>query len=468
MALVSFSGLASGIDSSALIKSLLDQERAGRVKPLEEKITTLQDTNKSLSELSNLLKSLQTAAGKFRALNGGSLAKQIVSTDETVLTGSATNSATNGTYDLTITQRATNATFSFDDRLLSSSAVINSSINDSAPEADRTVSFSIGDGDAEETVDVVLTSTTTASQFVTAFNAASEKALASVVNVGTSASPSYAIVIHSTEEGETDGLITLNSVGSELAAGSGALQDNTLSQAQNAIFSIGGIADDITRSSNTVTDVIPGVSFTLQSEGSAKITVTDDTSATLSTIQDFVDAFNEVVKFIGQNDLITQEQDGSDIKNIFGPLADTSLDENVLSALREAVAGASGLGGTINMLADLGITTERDGTLKFDSEIFEEAMASDPEGVRAVTESLGETLSAVDGTIAQFVSFNGLFDGATQANNDLITSLQKRISATEADLTKREESLTARFSRLESLIGQLNSQQSALTSILPR
>ena len=55
MSSVTFSGLASGIDSSALIESLIAQQRKARVTPLENKISKYQDTKDSLTELKSLL-----------------------------------------------------------------------------------------------------------------------------------------------------------------------------------------------------------------------------------------------------------------------------------------------------------------------------------------------------------------------------------------------------------------------------
>lgn len=466
MALVNFSGIASGIDSAALIQSLLDQQRATRITPLQTKVTSYQETNSAFSQLKSLMSTLSDKAQTFRTLNGGVLAKQSTSSDESVVTSSASNTATNGSYDLTVTDKARNGTFSFNDRYSSSTAAINSSISDGAPAADRTVSFTIGTGDNAEDIDIELTSTSTLTDFVQQFNSSSTSATASVVNVGTTASPSYAVIINSNNEGTDRGTVTLNSVGTQLAAGGGAFQTNTLSQATDAEFTISGISGTITRSSNTISDVITGVTFNLQSTGTAKLTVSDDTSTTRGTVEDFVEAYNDVVNFIKENDLVTQEQDGAETVNIFGTLSGTSIDENILSSIRQAFSNAGISGGSVNILADLGITTERDGTLSFDGDIFDDAIATDPTSIGTIMANLGEELGAVDGTIAQYTRFNGMIDVAVNSNTTTISSMTNRIADLENSLSKQEQALTLQYSRLEGLIGRLTSQQNSLSSLL--
>jgi flagellar hook-associated protein 2 len=303
-------------------------------------------------------------------------------------------------------------------------------------------------------------------EFVDAFNSASTKATASVINVGTAGSPSYAISIISNNQGTDKGQISVT-VGDEIKnAGDGAFNASTLSQATDATFTISGVSGTITKSSNSIADVIPGITLQLQNTGSATISVNDDVSSTSSTLQEFVNAYNDVLKFVTENDLVSREEEGQNVKNVFGPLASTSLDENLITSLRQALTGASISNSGVSILADLGVTTERDGTLKFDSSVLATAIANDPEAVRQISANLGESLGSVDGTLAQFTRFNGLIDVASNANTEQITRLNDQIGRIEDSLSAKEQSLLNQFARLESLIGQLNSQQNSLGALL--
>jgi flagellar hook-associated protein 2 len=193
------------------------------------------------------------------------------------------------------------------------------------------------------------------------------------------------------------------------------------------------------------------------------VSVTDDAVTTAASVSDFVNAYNDVIKYISENDAVTR--DDSKDTNIFGPLASTSLDENLVSALRSAFSSSSISGGAVNTLSELGITTQRDGTLAFDSSKFKDALADDPESVRSITRNLGEGLASVNGIIAQFTRFGGLFGTAHRANDSEIELYNKQISEVEKSLSQQETALQARYARLESVIGKLNSQQTALAGL---
>lgn len=466
MALINFAGIASGIDSSALIQALIEQQRSARITPFENRISSLTETNDSLGKLKELLSNLQTAASGFRTLNGGVVAKNVTSSSEPILTATASNAAQVGSYDIDISQRASNATFSFDDRFSSATDAINSSISDASTQ--RNVSFQVGQGSNAETVDITVSSTTSAQDFVDEFNSQSSSATASLVNTGTASTPSYAIVVNSNNEGEDLGSIQLLAVGSEItSAGSGAFTSSTLDQATNLQFTVDGIAGTIERSSNTVNDLFDGVSFTAQGTGSATISIANDASASSASVKDFVDAYNDLVNYISEGNSITRDEGGSEITNIFGALTSTSIDENALSSIKSVFASSSLSDGQTRILADLGITTQRDGTLSFNEDTFTQALQDDAGGVGNLLANVGESLGAVDGTIAQFVRFNGLIPSAISSNQNEISTLQSRISDIESSLAKQEQSLTARFSRLEALIGQMQNAQNVLASILP-
>jgi flagellar hook-associated protein 2 len=464
MSLVSFGGLASGIDTAALIDALIEKERVNRIDPITKRIEEYTQQNDAFSTLTEKLDTLSATLQKFRAVNGGGVSKLASSSAESRVTATASNAASNGSYSVTVSQLASNAAFSFDDRFVTPGAVINSGINNGASAASRTVTVEVGTGTNTETVNVELTSGSTLNDFVTSFNASSTKAEASVVNVGTTSSPSYAVTINSLNEGTELGELSV-SVGSEItSAGSGAFTADTLSQATDATFSISGVSGSLTRGSNTISDVITGVTLSLQSTGSATITTRDDATATTSSLQEFVDAFNDVLSFVAENDLVIPDDESEN--TVFGAFSSASLDESILSSLRQALSSASGGGSSVGIFADIGITTQRDGTIKLDPTKLAEAIAADSEGVRTLTTNFADDVAGVSGTIAQFTRFNGLIDTTERANSDQISSLTNRVSDLEKALENQRQSLESQYARLESLIGRMNSQQSALGGLI--
>jgi flagellar hook-associated protein 2 len=460
MPLINFSGLASGIDSNSLIEALLDQQRKARVDPLERQIAELKGTNTAFEELATLTNALEDATQSFRVINGGAIEKNARSSSESIIGATASSDAIAGTYNVTVNQLAKNATFSFNDRFGGGGAVLDAGINDVAPAVDRTVSFDIGNS-STETVNVVMTSTMTASEFITEFNNNSEKATASLVNTGGGGN-SYAIFINSKEEGTDAGTITLNSIGAEISI----FTTNTLDQAADADITIDGISGSITRQSNVINDVIPGMTLDLKATGSATISVGLDEEKTTEHVQNFVDAYNELVEYLRDNDLVERDNSGREDQILFGPLASSRIDNNLLSSIRSAFSNSGTVGQSVNILADLGITTERDGTLAFDKDTLADALNNSANDVQQLLENLGENLGAVDGTLRKFTRFQGLFDIAINGNDSLIKSLQERILSVEDSLSEQESNLTQRFARLESSVSKMQSQQSAISGIL--
>ena len=467
MPVINFSGIASGIDSNALIQALTDATRKQRIEPKEKKVDQLTETNTGLTDLSSKYGALKTLLSEFTTLGGGALVKSAGSSDETVLSASATGLASNGVYTVTVAQLAKNATGSFNDRFASDTTIVNSSINNGAAAANRTLTVSIGTGAELETVSIELTNTTTWAEVAASFNTQSSKAEASLVNVGTTASPSYALVVTTNNEGISKGNLSF-SAGSEITtAGVGAMVSNNVNQATNSQFTISGITGTITRDTNKITNVIPDVTFNLSKVGSATVTIADDIASTSAKVQEFVDSYNEIVTYINESNLIQREENGSDVENIFGPLARTRVDDSSLGTLREVIASTAYTSGTaVRILADLGIETQRDGTLLFKTDTFEEAMSEESSSVNQILTTFSETMASTNGTIDQFIRFNGLFDLTINANKQSITNLNDQIAQAEAQIAQEEQSQRARFARLEALIGRLNQQSSALNSAL--
>ncbi len=458
MATVTFSGLASGIDSASLIDSLVSQQRTAKVTPLEDKVAQYEDTQDSLDKLKSLLVDLKTSAETFRVVSGGALSKNSESSDETVMSVSSSNAANTGNYELTVNQLAKSGSFSFGSRFNSGQSLMAEGLTGS-----DTIDITIGN----ETTSININGSTTIESFVEQFNGKSSNGEASLINVGSSSSPKYALMITSNESGTEKGSISIN-VGENLISTNSSLDPTagTLSQAQDAKISIAGLSDNIERSSNTISDLIPGITLKLNSTGSVNLTTTISTEDTAEDVQNFVDAFNKVVSYIKENDAISTKTEDNELKIIYGSLSGTSLDENILSTLKSALSSTRTSGGSVNILSELGITTQRDGTLAFDSDVFEKALNKDSKSVETLLTKLGDDFGAVNGKVAQFTGYNALIDqGITNFSNQIATANNK-ITSYETYLSKYEERLTKKYAGLESLMAKLNSQQTALSSLL--
>jgi flagellar hook-associated protein 2 len=463
MSTINFSGIASGIDTNGLIDATSAATRKSRVTPKETKVSDLEETNTAFASVDTKLEAIRSSLQGFTTLSGGGVSKLASSSKESVVTATASNAASNGSYSVTVSALAKNFTGSFDTTFSSTSSPVLSTINSGDPAGQRTVTFSIGTGTNLSTVSVEVTNGTfSIADFVSAFNNNTTKAAATLVNVGTASIPSYKIVVTSNNEGIEKGQVAI-SVGSSVTS----LTDHTNdSQATNASFSISGIGT-VTRSSNSVADVIPGLTLSLSAVGDATVKIAEDAATTATKVQTFVDAYNDLVTFIATNNQISRDESGREIKNIFGPLASTRTDDNALSNLRSALSSTVASGGSaIRIFSDLAITTQRDGTLKFDSTKFQTAVATEPSSASEILQDFADRAAGTGGTIDVFTRFNGLLDISVNSNKTLISDLNNQIAEAEKQIARTEDNLRARFARLESQIGRLQQQQSSLTSAL--
>ncbi len=477
MPLINFSGLASGIDSEALIEATSEASRAVRVVPLEEEVTEHEEETSALEELKSMLDNLKDLGEEFTSLNGGVVAKTVTSSDETVVSAVASNAADIASYEIaSVTSLASNATFSFSEAISDPDAAILGTGRNGAIE----ITIGSASGGNQETITIDVTEDdTTFSELIAEINNSTSRATASLVNVGTESSPSYKMVITSNEIGSADAEISIDtdvahSVTADQHLDDDALDDATatLDQATDAVFEVTGIGT-ITKSSNTITDLFTGVTLTLNAESgtATNLQIKNDASATEAAVKEWVDAYNEMIAFIEENDQITREEDGSEVTNIFGPLASTRLDNGVITAIRGDIsASAYDPAGDeelqFRIFADLGITTARDGTLEFDSDKFQEGVNNEPESVSEIFKAFGDALATTGGTIDQYTRFNGLIDTAVDANDARIEDLNDRIARAEEFILAEEQRIRARFARLESTISEMQSQQQALTSAL--
>ena len=463
MATQSFSGIASGLDTQALIDAASSASRQSRVVPNQKRVTDLQGANTAFTDLKSKLDDLKSTLQSFTSINGGGINKTGTSSRESVVSATATTTASNATYAITVNALATSHTYSFDQTFASTNSPIQSTLTGSEPEADRTISFTVGTGGEAETVSVVATDGAFSAQdYVSAFNTASNTARASLVNIGTASSPSYKIVISSLYEGTEKGTISRTALGAGMT-NLAAFSENAAADASVSITGIG----TITRSSNSITDVIPGVTLGLSALGNATVKIAEDAPTTITKVQKFVDAYNDIVSFIADNNKITVEESGQDKAITFGPLSSSRIDDNALTAIRSAIAATVvESGSSVRVFADLGITTQRDGSLKLDTNKLQEAISTEVTSVSGIFQSFADGVALTGATIDQYTRFNGLIDITTQANQTTIDELNQRISDAEAMIQRQAEALKARYSRLESLMGKMQNQQQSLTSAL--
>ncbi|HEC06135.1 MAG TPA: flagellar cap protein [Thiolapillus brandeum] len=236
------------------------------------------------------------------------------------------------------------------------------------------------------------------------------------------------------------GLQTLNDVGGDL----------TLLDAQ---ISVDGYS--VTRSSNTISDVIQGVTLDLrqaQPGTDIRVDIDRDLDAAKESVQAFADAYNDL---------------RSSIKSLRN--GQLEADSTLLSIERGLldIMNNPGTGGVYNHLSEIGLTIQKDGNMSVKSTALENALNAEFAGVADLfANSQTGYASRFESLAGQWLETGGLIDSRTDGLDSRIEDLQDRQSAMDRRLEQIETRYLRQFSALDSLVSQLQGTSSFLTSQL--
>ncbi|HHM04481.1 MAG TPA: hypothetical protein ENJ19_01900 [Gammaproteobacteria bacterium] len=257
------------------------------------------------------------------------------------------------------------------------------------------------------------------------------------------------------ESGETDtsGLSRLAFNPSYDASGnvSGGVANFTQSKAAvSAALKVNGLS--VSRASNTVSDVITGVTLNLlDTTSGSKITVSvaDDDDSITSALNNFASSYNSAFSLVKSLSAV-----GSDGAAIF---TGDATARTIQDTLRNTITTRFG----DYTPARLGFSHSRTGDLSLDSSIFASALAADRDGVLA---SVNAMSSALEDDLSFLI--NEAVPGRTEGLNSSIERMDEDIADLERRLVLKEEQLVKTFSLLEETVGQLQSNGDFLTQQL--
>ena len=143
-----------------------------------------------------------------------------------------------------------------------------------------------------------------------------------------------------------------------------------------------GSSEWITRSTNTITDVIDGVTLHLQDTGTVQVTMTRNTESLVQKLQAFVEAFNKVVSYIRDNTKYDASTKTAGI--LMADSTVTGMSSSLQSALSRKAQGFLLNTDTFLTPGHLGLQFDAEGVLSLDGSAFDDAIAEDYEGVLAL------------------------------------------------------------------------------------
>ena len=416
-------GIGSGINTTELIKALVDADTAPQKENLDnleektkDKISTFGILKSNLLDFKNILKDIESQQEYGFVGN---------SSDTTVatLTASGSKAGSDINSSLTVTTLASRHTLTGPSLASPSSTVgqRNLTINFGTWSADPTASGGQSfTSNGQSQISVSTTASSTLTDLRDAINNAAtdsdndgtKDVLASIIYDGSN----YMLMLKS-ESGASNEMKVTDSHSTP------AYAYDTTDGAQltqrvagvNSAFTVDGIS--MSRTSNSVDDLFDG--FTLDLKKTASSAVRISSSVDLDGVSDlltgYVDTYNQVMlnlTAMGANDPVDPENDGVLI-------GDSTLRE-IKSELREMSSTAiKGYEGGPYYLSYLGVSTNRDGTLAFDKGQMETQFKSKPETVRAfftnnyATSNSNITISAFDFTNTKPGTYAFATDGSS-------------------------------------------------------
>ena len=462
--MVAVTGTGSGLDIDGLVASLVAAEQVPAEARLNAREASTTSLSTSFSSAKSAVSDFESAANKL-ALASTFSQFTTSSSDTTKATISATSSASLGSYQLAVTNLASaqtlaSGTFSATTDTLGT-GTLTIAIGTPSYSGSTYSSFS-----QTSSVDITIdSSNNTLAGVRDAINNADAGVNASILKNG----DNYQLLLVSEETGLSKSMsisVSGDSVGgdtdndglSKLAFNSSGSQLTQYAAGANANFSINGLA--VSSASNTVTDVIDGVTLNLLSATSSAITidVKTDTDTIVADVQAFVDKYNAyatLFKDLTKYDAATGSA---------GVLQGDSTARSVMSQIRSELGkSVTGLSGSYTSLADIGISIDKSGVMTFTQSTFKAAFAAAPSEVTGVFASTTVSGTAVEGVAEKLetlmesflVSTTGIFDSRI---NSLSTQLTD-IADDRADLARRMQSLEDRY------FAQLNAMDSLLAEI---
>lgn len=358
MAQTSVFGVNSGFDTAKVVQQLVDLQ----ARPIEinlakrdnevEKLTTFQDLKARLQTFRTTLNTINTT-NRFISNQG----------DFT-----PTGTTISDIVDITPTSTATSGSFTLEVTSLAQEAKIASAGFQSITSAIPTGIFELKVGDQTTFINIDATNNSLDGLRL-AINNSGAEVTATFLDDGSSDTP-LRLVISGNNTGAAN---TVDARIFSVGLGSGETDVMTFTDTQtpkDAILKLDGI--DISKASNTVSDIVPGTILQLNGTGTGIINLTTDLGDITSKVTDFVNSYNDLIEYIqGQ---LTFDPDTLETGDLFGNFAV----QNLQNTLRGVATGqVTGVTGQFQFLSQIGITTQSDGKLVLDTNKLSDSLTSD-------------------------------------------------------------------------------------------
>jgi len=454
MSTISFGGLATGLETEKIIKGLMDVERRP-LQQLEDKKTIQQARLESYKAFDQKLDSVQSAV-KELSYSADIRQNEVSLSNSSYFTASASG-AQEGSYAVSVEQLAQNQ------KSVSSSAY--ASKTDSTF-GSGTINLKVGAG--------VVSSGAAGTDYSISIDNSNNslQGVRDAINAGTDDHGVSARIIDNGNEGGDRYYLVLNGADSKdeftldasgLSGGDTLALDAPVQQAQSAQATIDGI--QVTSATNTIENAISGVKLNLTQKSNGdtvQMDIAADTGSVVSKVENFVKTYNDMMDFVMSQSKTGDSQGGA-------LLGDRALNSVKLGLQRMISSNVEGQG-TYSSLVELGLSTQRDGTLEFDAGKLQEAMGDDFNSVVNVLAGNDDN----QGAFKQMRTYlndmlspsSGVLATHEKTINSRIDDIDEQINSMEDRLDKRKQTLESEFAALGSTVAEMNKTSQFLSQQL--
>jgi len=442
-------GISSlGVGSSVLTQDVLDQLRAADdyqyVTPIDNKISTEEDKSTALEQdialMDNVYESLKSLNeyGVFES-------RVATSSNEDVATVTAEDTSDIQDFSLEVINLATKE------------------IEQSGSFLTKDASIATGSGQMElvvgsETYLIDYDASTTLDELKNLINdKAGVSVDATIVQVGTG---DFRLMLNADDTG-TGQDISITDLGD--GAGNNTLNTSLttgMSNVQTAVdanFKFNGL--DIVRQSNSVDDLLTGVTITLNEAGTTNVSIAQDRENIESKITNFVDKYNSALYQLEED---TKSSQDDEVRGVF------SSDSTIKSMTRDIQNILNTVGGGVGSLQDYGIEIGDDGRLSLDSEVLNDQLDENPDNVKAFfvggdflksdgsrTEVSGAFVELED-TFAKYSKYDAILENYQTSVADRIDNLTTDREKAIERLDTKYEIMAKQWAAYDSIINGYN------------
>jgi flagellar hook-associated protein 2 len=433
---VTLSGF-NNIDWSQVLNALMAQESQGlTVLQNQQSVLTAQQSAfgtfaSKLSTLESSIDDLQSA-GSF---NG----RAVASSNTSALTATVSSSTPIGTYEIKVTE-------------LARAQVTGTSSTHT--DKDTTIVASGG-------------TLTIGGKAVTLTGGVTLQGLADAINGTTGIGVTASVVQNGANfqlalTGNATGAAHSFAITNGLTGGSGVAFGATNAQdATDAAGTVNGIA--FTSDTNQVTGALPGATLTLSKKdpiNTVVLTITGDTGSVKQSLSKFVSAYNDIVKFIDDQQAAAGRQETDNIGR--DPLV-----RNLRSQLSTSLVSGFGVG-TFTVASQVGLTLQRNGTLTFSESAFDSAMTRDGASVQALfkgDDTNGGVFKSLLASVQSYTKSDGLVPNAKARLDEASSRLAGRIDDMNDQLVLKRQALQQEMIAADNAIASLNQMGNSLSSL---